>query len=94
MDLMARAAAHHERRAAIWLATGVALSMVIGLTLAFGFDIDDSPAPLLAWVGSWGAAWHLYQRARLQGRRACLLGGFAMLGPVPAILVHLWLRGS
>ncbi len=92
MDSMARAASHHERRAAIWLATGVALSMVIGLTLAFGFNIDNSPAPLLAWVGSWGAAWHLYRRARLQGRGAWLLGGFAMLGPVPAVLVHLWLR--
>ncbi|WP_333628306.1 hypothetical protein [Stenotrophomonas cyclobalanopsidis] len=92
MDSIDRTASHHERRAAMWLVTGVAVSLATGLTLGFGFDIHDTPAPLLAWVGSWGAAWHLYQGARLKGRRAWLCGGLAVLGPVPALMVHMWLR--
>lgn len=89
---IARAVSLHDRRAATWLVTGVALSLVAGPTLGYGFDMHDTPAPLLAWVGSWGAAWHLYRRARLQGRRAWLFAGFAALGPVPALTVFLWLR--
>ena len=92
MDSIDRTASHHERRAATWLVTGVAVSLATGLTLGFGFDIHDTPAPLLAWVGSWGAAWHLYQGARLKGRRAWLCGGLAVLGPVPALMVHMSLR--
>jgi len=92
MDSIDRTASHHERRAAMWLVTGVAVSLATGLTLGVGFDIHDTPAPLLARVGSWGAAWHLYQGARLKGRRAWLCGGLAVLGPVPALMVHVWLR--
>ncbi len=92
MDSIDRTASQHERRAATWLVTGVVVSLATGLTLGFGFDIHDTPAPLLAWVGSWGAAWHLYHGARLKGRRAWLCGGLAVLGPVPALMVHLWLR--
>lgn len=92
MDSIACTASHHERRAATWLVTGVAVSLATGLTLGIGFDIHETPAPLLAWVGSWGAAWHLYQGARLKGRRAWLCGGLAVLGPVPALMVHMWLR--
>ncbi|WP_313207123.1 hypothetical protein [Stenotrophomonas sp.] len=92
MDSIDRTASQHERRAATWLVTGVAVSLATGLTLGFGFDIHDTPAPLLAWVGSWGAAWHLYHGARLKGQRAWLYGGLAVLGPVPALMVHMWLR--
>jgi len=92
MDSIARTASHHQRRAAMWLVTGVAVSLVIGLTLGFSFGLHDTPAPLLAWVGSWGAAWHLYTGAQLKGRRAWLCGGLAVLGPVPALMVLMWLR--
>jgi hypothetical protein len=85
-------ASYHERLSVIWLVTGVAISLALGTVLSFGFDMHETPAPLLAWVGAWGAAYHLYKRARLQGRRAWLYACVAVLGPVPALMVHGWLH--
>ncbi|HCV96064.1 MAG TPA: hypothetical protein DGV23_04815 [Stenotrophomonas sp.] len=92
MHPLKRSASYHQGRAATWLVTGVALSLTLDLVLAFGFDVRDTPAPLLAWVGSWGAAYHLYWCSRQQGRRAWLFAGGAAIGPVPALLVYGWLR--
>ncbi|MEG0183176.1 MAG: hypothetical protein RR704_06955 [Stenotrophomonas sp.] len=91
MTLQERSASYHERLAVIWLVTGFAFSLALGLVLAFAFDMHDTPAPLLAWIGAWGAAYHLYWRARVQRRRAWLYAGIAALGPVPAFMVYGWL---
>ncbi|WMJ68192.1 hypothetical protein [Stenotrophomonas sp. 24(2023)] len=87
-----RTVSQHKRLAAVWLVTGVGLAMVLSMVLGFGFGRDDTPAPLLAWVGSWGAAYHLYWLARLQGRRGWRYAALAALGPVPAFAVYGWLH--
>jgi len=87
---MSVSTARHSRSALIFLIAAIAAALVsMPLLRAVGMVLW--PVFVIAWLINLGAAWHLGQWARQQGRPAWALGGPALLGTVASIVVYVLL---
>ena len=77
----------HSRSALIFLVTAI-VAALLALPLLRAVGMAQWPVFALAWLINLGAAWHLGQWARQQGRPAWAFGGPALLGTVALIVVY------
>jgi len=83
-------ASRHSRNALIFLIAAI-VAALLALPLLRAVGMAQWPVFALAWLVNLGAAWHLGQWARQQGRPAWALGGPALLGTVASIVVYVLL---
>ena len=80
----------HSRSALIFLIAAIAAALMsMPLLRAVGMVLW--PVFVIAWLINLGAAWHLAQWARQQGRAAWVYGLPAALGTVASIVVYVLL---
>ncbi len=84
------AAPHHSRAALIFLIVAIAAALV-SMPLLRAVGIVQWPVFVIAWLINLGAAWHLAQWARQQGRSAWAFGLPAVLGTAASIVVYVLL---
>lgn len=89
-DNVTMAAPHHSRAALIFLIAAIAAALV-SMPLLRAVGIVQWPVFVIAWLINLGAAWHLAQWARQQGRSAWAFGLPAALGTVASIVVYVLL---
>ncbi len=82
--------ARHSRNALIFLIAAI-VAALLALPLLRAIGMAQWPVFALAWLINLGAAWHLGQWARQQGRPAWAFGGPALLGTVASIVVYVLL---
>ena len=87
---MNTAASRHSRNALIFLIAAI-VAALLALPLLRAIGMAQWPVFALAWLINLGAAWHLGQWARQQGRPAWTFGGPALLGTVASIVVYVLL---
>ncbi len=87
---MSTPAPRHSRNALIFLIAAI-VAALLALPLLRAIGMAQWPVFALAWLINLGAAWHLAQWARQQGRPAWAFGGPALLGTVASILVYVLL---
>ncbi|WP_313419159.1 hypothetical protein [Stenotrophomonas sp.] len=90
MELEAAPAPRHSRSALIFLVAAI-VAALLALPLLRAVGMAQWPVFALAWLINLGAAWHLGQWARQQGRAAWAFGGPALLGTVASIVVYVLL---
>ncbi|MBH1639552.1 hypothetical protein I5W21_01140 [Stenotrophomonas maltophilia] len=84
------ARSRHSRSALIFLISAIAAALVsMPLLRAVGMVLW--PVFVIAWLINLGAAWHLAQWARQQGRSAWAFGLPAAFGTVASIVVYVLL---
>ncbi|HEL3194328.1 TPA: hypothetical protein UMF74_000943 [Stenotrophomonas maltophilia] len=87
---MSAATARHSRSALIFLIAAIVVALVsMPVLRAIGMVLW--PVFAIAWLINLGAAWHLAQWARQQGRSAWAFGLPAALGTVASIVVYVLL---
>ncbi|HEL3173904.1 hypothetical protein [Stenotrophomonas maltophilia] len=87
---MSAATARHSRSALIFLIAAIVAALVsMPLLRAVGMVLW--PVFVIAWLINLGAAWHLAQWARQQGRSSWAYGLPAALGTVASIVVYVLL---
>ncbi len=87
---MSAATARHSRSALIFLIAAIVATLVsMPLLRAVGMVLW--PVFVIAWLINLGAAWHLAQWARQQGRSAWVYGLPAALGTAASIVVYVLL---
>ncbi|MEG0183175.1 MAG: hypothetical protein RR704_06950 [Stenotrophomonas sp.] len=84
---MSSTIARHSRNAMIYLIAAVVAALV-AMPLLRAVGIVQWPVFVIAWLINLGAAWHLAQWARQQGRSAWAFGVPAALGTVASIVVY------
>lgn len=87
---MSAQAARHPRAALVFLITAI-VAALLALPLLRAVGMAQWPVFAIAWLINLGAAWHLGQWARQQGRSAWAFGGPALLGTVASIVVYVLL---
>ncbi|KAF1055336.1 MAG: hypothetical protein GAK43_00129 [Stenotrophomonas maltophilia] len=87
---MSAQAARHPRSVLIFLITAI-VAALLALPLLRAVGMAQWPVFAIAWLINLGAAWHLGQWARQQGRPAWAFGGPALLGTVASIVVYVLL---
>ena len=87
---MSAATARHPRSALIFLIAAIVAALV-SMPLLRAVDMVLWPVFVIAWLINLGAAWHLAQWARQQGRSAWAFGLPAGLGTVASIVVYVLL---
>lgn len=83
-------APRHSRTALIFLVAAIVAGL-LALPLLRAVGMAQWPVFAIAWLINLGAAWHLGQWARQQGRPAWAFGGPALLGTVASIVVYVLL---
>lgn len=82
--------ARHSRSAPIFLIAAI-VAALLALPLLRAIGMAQWPVFAIACLINLGAAWHLGQGARQQGRPAWAFGGPALLGTVASIVVYVLL---
>ncbi|HBS54194.1 MAG TPA: hypothetical protein DEA38_00505 [Stenotrophomonas sp.] len=90
MELENASVTRHSRNALIFLIAAI-VAALLALPLLRAIGMAQWPVFALAWLINLGAAWHLGQWARQQGRPAWAFGGPALLGTVASIVVYVLL---
>ena len=80
----------HSRNALIFLVAAI-VAALLALPLLRAVGMAQWPVFAIAWLINLGAAWHLGQWARQQGRPTWAFGGPALLGTVASIVVYVLL---
>ena len=80
----------HSRSVVMFLIAAI-VAALLALPLLRAVGMAQWPVLVLAWLINLGAAWHLGQWARQQGRPALAFGGLALLGTVASIVVYVLL---
>jgi len=83
-------ASRYSRNALIFLVAAI-VAALLALPLLRAVGMAQWPVVAIAWLINLGAAWHLGQWARQQGRPAWAFGGPALLGTVASIVVYVLL---
>ncbi|HDS1825815.1 hypothetical protein E4417_01825 [Stenotrophomonas maltophilia] len=86
----APARSRHSRSALIFLIAAIVVALV-SMPVLRGVGMVLWPVFVIAWLINLGAAWHLAQWARQQGRSAWAYGLPAALGTVASIVVYVLL---
>ncbi|MDT3429609.1 hypothetical protein ROV94_01655 [Stenotrophomonas maltophilia] len=84
------ARSRHSRSALIFLIAAIVAALV-SVPLLRAVGMVQWPAFVIAWLINLGAAWHLAQWARQQGRSAWAFGLPAALGTVASIVIYVLL---
>ncbi|KXU96775.1 hypothetical protein GPNADHDJ_02610 [Stenotrophomonas maltophilia] len=87
---MSVSTAHHSRSALIFLIAAIVAALV-SMPVLRAVGMVQWPVFVIAWLINLGAAWHLGQWARGQGRSAWAFGVTAALGTVASIVVYVLL---
>jgi len=87
---MSAPTARHSRSALIFLIAAIVAALV-SMPVLRAVGIVLWPVFVIAWLINLGAAWHLAQWARQQGRSAWAFGLPAALGTVASIVVYVLL---
>ncbi|WP_416058269.1 hypothetical protein [Stenotrophomonas maltophilia] len=90
MELEKTPAPRHARSALIFLIAAI-VAALLAMPVLRAVGMVQWPVFVLAWLINLGAAWHLGQWARQQGRPAWAFGGPALLGTVASIVVYVLL---
>lgn len=86
----APARSRHSRSALIFLIAAIVVALV-SMPVLRGVGMVLWPVFVIAWLINLGAAWHLAQWARQQGRSAWAYGLPAALGTAASIVVYVLL---
>lgn len=87
---MSAATALHSRSALLFL-LGAIVAALASMPLLRALGLVQWPVLIIAWLINLGAAWHLGQWARQQGRPGWAFGVAAALGTVASIVVYVLL---
>lgn len=87
---MSSTTARHSRTAMIYLIAAI-VAALLAMPVLRAVGIVQWPVFVIAWLINLGAAWHLGQWARQQGRSAWAFGVPAALGTVASIVVYVLL---
>ena len=88
MELETAPTPRHSRSALIFLVAAI-VAALLALPLLRAVGMAQWPVFALAWLTNLGAAWHLRQWARQQGRAGSAFGGPALPGTVAPRVVYL-----
>jgi small multidrug resistance pump len=83
-------AGRHARSALIFLIAAI-VAALLAMPVLRALGVVQWPVFVIAWLVNLGAAWHLAQWARQQGRPAGAFGVVAALGTATAIVVYVLL---
>ena len=87
---MTAASVHHSRLALVFL-IGAIVAALIAMPLLRAVGFVQWPVFVIAWLINLGAAWHLGQWARQQGRSEFAFMLLAALGTVASIVIYVLL---
>ncbi|MCO7485604.1 MULTISPECIES: hypothetical protein [Stenotrophomonas maltophilia group] len=87
---MSASTVRHSRSALIFLIVAIVAALV-AMPLLRAVGMVQWPVFVIAWLINLGAAWHLAQWARQQGRSGWAFGVPAALGTVASIVVYVLL---
>ncbi|WP_423177659.1 hypothetical protein [Stenotrophomonas sp. CASM100] len=90
VDNVTMAAPSHSRSALIFLIAAIVAALV-SIPVLRAVGMVQWPVFVIAWLINLGAAWHLAQWARQQGRSRWAFGVPAALGTVASIVVYVLL---